>query len=50
MFKFLTRKRDLGSKPIVQMTDEELISLYPRAMRKTLRKVLSKLNEGVNNV
>ena len=44
MFKFLTRKRDLGSKPIVQMTDEELISLYPQEMRETLRKVLSKLN------
>lgn len=39
----LTR-RDLGSKPITQMTDEELISLYPKLLRKTLRKVISKLN------
>ena len=37
-------KRDLGSKPIVQMTYEELISLCPEPMRETLRKVLSKLN------
>lgn len=37
-------KRDLGSKPIAQMTDEELVNLWQEPMRKTLRKVLSKLN------
>ena len=40
----LSVNKDLGSKPIVQMTEEELISLYPQEMRETLRKVLSKLN------
>lgn len=44
--------KDLGSKPIVQMTDEELISLLPPEMRETARKVISAINEfneGVNN-
>ena len=40
----LSVKSDLGSKPIVQMTDEELIQLLPQEMRETARKVLEKLN------
>ena len=37
----LSVNQDLGSKPIVQMTDQELISLLPEEMRETARKVLS---------